>query len=162
MRVIYRPETAQTWASLLNQQAMQSGHGMPGFVGARYQRGAGFGSLFSGLLRTVLPLAKTAGKAIGREALRTGASVASDVLAGQDFGSSLKTHSKASAGRLLKKANNHVSGKSKKRRRQRGHGLGFRRQVRAGVRVGTKRQKSKRRVSCRKRVCRDQLGVYVS
>ena len=38
--------------------ARQVGGALPYFTGARVQRGHGFGSLFSGLLRTVAPLIK--------------------------------------------------------------------------------------------------------
>ena len=56
--------------------ARQVGGALPYFTGARVQRGHGFGSLFSGLLRTVAPLIKrgagdvVAGKNVKKAAKR--------------------------------------------------------------------------------------------
>ena len=47
----------------------QVGGALPYFTGARVQRGHGFGSLFSGLLRTVAPLIKRGAVALGKRAL---------------------------------------------------------------------------------------------
>ena len=44
----------------------------------------GFGSLFSGLLRTVAPLIKRGAVALGKRALTTGAQIAGDVVAGKN------------------------------------------------------------------------------
>ena len=52
--------------------ARQVGGALPYFTGARVQRGHGFGSLFSGLLRTVAPLIKRGAVALGKRALATG------------------------------------------------------------------------------------------
>ena len=46
--------------------ARQVGGALPYFTGARVQRGHGFGSLFSGLLRTVAPLIKRGAVALGK------------------------------------------------------------------------------------------------
>ena len=53
--------------------ARQVGGALPYFTGARVQRGHGFGSLFSGLLRTVAPLIKRGAVALGKRVLATGA-----------------------------------------------------------------------------------------
>ena len=45
--------------------ARQVGGALPYFTGARVQRGHGFRSLFSGLLRTVAPLIKRGAVALG-------------------------------------------------------------------------------------------------
>ena len=49
----------------------------------RVQRGHGFGSLFSGLLRTVSPLIRRGAVALGKRALTTGTQIAGDVVAGK-------------------------------------------------------------------------------
>ena len=64
--------------------ARQVGGALPYFTGARVQRGHGFGSLFSGLLRTVAPLIKRGAVALGKRALATGAQIAGDVAAGKN------------------------------------------------------------------------------
>ena len=56
--------------------ARQVGGALPYFSGARVQRGHGFGSLFSGLLRSVAPLIRRGALALGKRALTTGAHIA--------------------------------------------------------------------------------------
>ena len=75
----------------------QVGGALPYFTGARVQRGHGFGSLFSGLLRSVAPLIKRGALALGKRALTTGAQIAGDVVSGQN----IKKATKRRAGRAL-------------------------------------------------------------
>lgn len=50
------------------------------FIGAPHQRGhGGIGSFLAGLFRRVLPLLSRGAKAVGKEALRTGMNIVSDV-----------------------------------------------------------------------------------
>ena len=58
----------------------QAGSGLAGFQGTRYQRGAGLGSMFSGLLRAAAPLLKSGAKKIGKTLLREGMDMASNFL----------------------------------------------------------------------------------
>ena len=60
----------------------------------------GFGSLFSGLLRSVSPLIRLGAVAMGKRALTTGAQIASDVVAGQNVKKAAKRKATA-AGRDL-------------------------------------------------------------
>jgi hypothetical protein len=64
----------------------QAGGSLPVFQGARGQRGHGFGSVLSGLFRSALPMLKR----IGKQALTTGAYIASDMLGGKKFDESAK------------------------------------------------------------------------
>ena len=80
--------------------ARQLGGALPYFTGARVQRGHGFGSLFSGLLRTVAPLIKRGAVALGKRALATGAQIAGDVVAGKNVKKAAKRRATA-AGRNL-------------------------------------------------------------
>jgi hypothetical protein len=58
----------------------QAGNGMNVFRGSRYQRGhGGIGSFLKGLLRMAMPLFKSGARAVGREALRTGANILGDI-----------------------------------------------------------------------------------
>jgi len=70
----------------------QTGGGdMPVFVGARYQRGHGLGSILSGLFRRVLPFLKANAKNFATSLLKTGVDVAEDVFdGGKKFTESLK------------------------------------------------------------------------
>ncbi len=140
MRKPYVPVSDEAWLSYYQNQTKQRGSG---FVGTAYQRGAGVGSIFSGLFRALLPLAKSAGKAIGKQALRSGAEIASDVLAGQSLKQSTKRRSKAAAGKLLAQAQKRIQG---------GRGLGIK---------GTKsRSRTISRKTTRKKKVTDQLGAY--
>ena len=70
----------------------QSGSGgMPVYVGARFQRGHGLGSILSGLFRRVLPFLKANVKNFATTALRTGVDIAEDVFDNnKKLGESLK------------------------------------------------------------------------
>ena len=80
--------------------ARQVGGALPYFTGARVQRGHGFGSLFSGLLRTVAPLIRRGAVALGKRALTTGAQIAGDVVAGKNVKKAAKRRATA-AGRNM-------------------------------------------------------------
>ncbi len=96
------------------------------FVGYRFQRGGlAFGSLISGVFKKLLPVLKSAGKSLGKEALKTGMNVASDILQGNNVADSFETRGKQAAAHLLKKGNRALTGR-KRRRQQKGSGLGRR------------------------------------
>ena len=65
----------------------QAGGAMPVFQGSRGQRGHGFGSVLSGLFRSAVPMLKR----IGKQALTTGAYIASDMLGGKKFDESARS-----------------------------------------------------------------------
>ena len=78
----------------------QVGGALPYFTGARVQRGHVFGSLFSGLLRSVTPLIRRGAVSLGKRALTTGAQIAGDVVAGENTKKAAKRRATA-AGRDL-------------------------------------------------------------
>ena len=59
----------------------QAGGSLPVFQGSRGQRGHGFRSVLSGLFKSAMPMLKR----IGKQALTTGAYIASDMLGGKKF-----------------------------------------------------------------------------
>jgi len=70
----------------LNEEyySRQNGGEIPVFVGRRFQRGHGLGSILGGLFRRlVLPFFKAHGKHILANTLKTGMEVADDVLEGK-------------------------------------------------------------------------------
>ena len=94
---------AQHWPIQVNYDdyyVRQVGEALPYFTGARVQRGHCFGSLFSGLLRSVAPLIKLGALALGKRALTTGAQIAGDMVAGQNIKKATKRRATA-AGRAL-------------------------------------------------------------
>ncbi len=58
MRVQYTPVSEKQWLDHIQKGA--------GFKGVPYQRGTGLGSVFRSLFRAILPIAKGAGKAVGK------------------------------------------------------------------------------------------------
>ena len=136
-------------------QTGQKGGSLAGFSGVRYQRGAGLGSLFRGLFRTILPVVKSVGKTVGRQALATGAQVASDVLDGRNVGQSIKQRGRQGAAVLLKKGAQKLKKKTQKKKQkkktQKGRGLGYR---------PKKKKKQGKPLSLTKRKRTDQLGSY--
>ena len=61
------------------------------FVGRKFQRGHGLGSILGGFFRRlVLPFLKTNAKSMLRNVAKTGVGVASDVIDGQSFANSVK------------------------------------------------------------------------
>jgi hypothetical protein len=132
-------------------QAMQSG---AGFVGMPYQRGAGLGSFFRGVFRALLPMAKSAGKTLGRQALSTGAQIASDVVAGDTIKVAAKRRGKQATKKLLKRAVKKIqTGGRRKKRRKTGVKRKTTRKRKTPVRRKKPGTKKRRKVS-------DQLGFY--
>ena len=85
-----------------------------GFHGSPYQRGAGLGNIFRNIFRFILPIAKSAGQTVGKQMLKTGADIATDVLAGKEFKDTIKVRGKEAAADLLDKASNKMKGGRKK------------------------------------------------
>lgn len=104
MRVTYNPDAETFWDNYYLGQAKQSGHGLASFQGMPYQRGAGIGSLFRSLFRLIVPIGKSAAKAIGKEALSAGANIAGDFVKGRSFKESAAEHGKKAAANLAQKA----------------------------------------------------------
>ncbi|MEJ2259659.1 MAG: hypothetical protein P8X78_03990 [Nitrosopumilaceae archaeon] len=125
------------WEAVLDGQS--GGAPLSVFIGKRYQRGAGLGSLFSSLFHFILPIAKTVGAKVGRQALRTGARIAADVAEGRDIKEAAIEHAKQGVEELV----------------QKGKGLGKRPAVKSikGGRPVTKRRKKTKK--------KDAFGFYL-
>ena len=159
MRALYVPMSDNAWAQYYAAQASQAG---AGFQGQQFQRGAGLGSIFRGIFRALLPIAKSAGKVVGRQALKTGALIANDVVSGTSIKAAAKRRGRQGAARILKRAS---------RKLQTGKGLGRRprkrrtpARKRTAKRTTIKRKKRKapatKRRRGKKRKVSDQLGFY--
>lgn len=85
----YRAENSR---QIYNDHYNQSGRGMNVFHGQQIQKGYGIGSIFSGLMKTALPMIKRGALALGKTALDTGLKVARDRLNGQSMRQSAKNH----------------------------------------------------------------------
>lgn len=75
----------------------QNGNGLSVHKGVLQRGGASIGGLFKGLLKSAMPVVKSAGKSL----LKTGLNVASDVLSGKNFKQSAKKRFKGAAGDIL-------------------------------------------------------------
>ena len=117
MRQQFNPENFNVWLDYYSDQASQVGYGLPGFKGFHYHRGAGLGSFFRSLFRMAVPLLRSAATNVGKQALATGAHVATDLVHGRPFLQALEEHGKEGTTNLLKKASNAL---------QKGQGLGYR------------------------------------
>lgn len=109
------------------------------FTGLQYQRGAGLGNIFRGIISMAKPLigpvAKRAVSKVARTGLETALNVAQDALQGQNVGQSLKQRATEAGADLLSAARSRLrnGGSSRRRRprkgkqrRQIGRGLGMR------------------------------------
>jgi len=101
----------------------QVGGLMPVFVGSKHQRGHGLGSVLGGIFRRFfIPLFKNHGKALARDALRTGVNVVEDVLNGRTLKDSVKRRVlegiKRSAQSLIRQSGSGVRPKRRKRSRK--------------------------------------------
>jgi hypothetical protein len=142
MRVFYEPEQVQFWTQVLLQEAAQTGSGLPGFSGLRFQRGAGLGSFLSGLFRLALPIVKSAGKAIGKQTLASGVAALNDIVSGSDPKHALQSRGREALGNLLSSAGNTIKDQS-------GSGVGI--LIRKRKRSTVRKTKTKRSSTAHKR-----------
>ena len=105
----------------------QSGSGVPIFHGYRGQRGHGLGSILSGFFRSAMPILRRGLSFFGKEALRTGAKIATDVADGQSLGDSAKRRVSERINEVIPGLINQ-SGSGKQRRRIRSKRVTFKRQ----------------------------------
>jgi hypothetical protein len=82
----------------------QAGKGYPVYVGTRYQRGHGLGSIFESLFKSAVTLLKRGATTLGREALKTGLYLVSDVMEGKNVTQAAKSRLKSTGQSLLQKA----------------------------------------------------------
>ena len=136
MRQQFNPENFNVWLDYYTDQASQVGYGMTGFKGFPYHRGAGLGSFFRSLFRMAVPLIRSAASNVGKQALATGAHVASDMVQGKPFIQALEEHGKEGAAQLISKAG---------RALQKGQGLGTRPKSIKGVSTDVFTLKAKKR-----------------
>ena len=126
MDIYSNSDLGVNWDNFFRSAIVQSGHGV--FEGYPYQRGFGnrnlrghgLGNIFRSLFRIFSPIAKRVGKAVGRQALRTGAEIATDVVSGENLKHSFKKRGKAGVQNLINKASSKLSGQGLGTRRRRG------------------------------------------
>lgn len=87
----------------------QAGHGLPAFQGVRIQRGHGIGNMFSGLLKSAMPLIKKGSKALGKQVLSTGLDIANDLLSGENIRTSTERRLKEAGRNIMNQARGRIS-----------------------------------------------------
>lgn len=108
--------------SFEDHYVQQTGNGLNFYRGEALQKGYGFGSFFRTLFRAAVPLLKSGASSVGKEILRSGLNVMSDVSQGNNFKESARKHIKA-AGHVLtdkatKKIKNMIGSGHKKRNKR--------------------------------------------
>jgi hypothetical protein len=95
----------------------QTGGALPVFVGARMQRGFGrfwtqsgngLGGILRKLFRSAVPFLICGGKAVGRQALKTGVAIGEDVLSGKNVKTASTNRLREAVGSMTEKAISHA------------------------------------------------------
>lgn len=107
-RVPYDPEQC------IKAHKMHYGTGIPVFRGEFNQQGSGLGNMLAGLARRAIPLLTPIAKTVGKEILKTGGQVLTDVLTGKD---DIKSSAKKRVSNAIVERLNKKSRKSNKRQR---------------------------------------------
>lgn len=78
------------------------------FIGSPYQRGNGIGSFLSGLFRRALPILSSGARAVGKEALRAGVGILSDLSQSMPFNESVRMRSRDVTNNLKRKVDEKI------------------------------------------------------
>ena len=87
----------------------QAGYGLPYYSGRPFMKGYGLGGILSGVLRSVVPMFKSAGKTLLREGIKTGTGILTDALDGRNISASASERLSQSAKQLTQKAANKLT-----------------------------------------------------
>lgn len=151
---MYSYDSPAFWLSYYKQQANQSGHGLDGFHGLPFQRGAGLGSFFKSLFRMAVPVLKGAAvataKRVGRQALTAVGQIASDVTSGQRLNDAVKTRGKQALSKVLHESADAI---------QSGSGLGVRART-LKLKLPIKRMRKTKKTSSKKKRQLTKLDIF--
>ena len=99
----------------------QNGGSLPGFHGARIQRGYGLGSFFKSIARVAIPSVKKGVNALGKKAVETAVNVGQDVLTGKSVKEAVRRRGRQAVNDLAKEGVNNIKrqigGGSKRRQK---------------------------------------------
>ena len=119
----------------------QAGYGLPYYTGTPYMKGYGLGGILSGVLRSVVPMFKSAGKTLLREGLKTGTAILSDTLEGKNIKDAASQRISQSAKQLTHRATRNLVNRFNNTTSQTSSGRKFGEGVGTGGRVNRKRKK---------------------
>ena len=97
------------------------GSGLAHYQGVNFQKGYGLGGFFRRMFRAALPFLVRGGQTLGKEVIRTGTQVVSDVLEGQNLKESAKKRSQDAGKSIARKTIDTLQGmvgKGKYKRRR--------------------------------------------
>jgi hypothetical protein len=112
------PSMQYTTNPYLAYYSGQAGGTLQVFRGSHTQRGYGLGGFFASLFRRALPLLTRGAKVVGKELIRTGVDVASDVLEGADIKEAAKTRFVHTGRKLASGLVSHVRAQTGGRKRK--------------------------------------------
>lgn len=135
MRVTYNPQDSSEFYN--DYYKAQTGFGISVYKGRTVMPGSGIGSLFSGLMRTVMPVIKKNAANVGKKLLSTGVNVLADVAGGKNLKQAAGSRFKATGKDLLGDVRNQIVGE-----RASGGRTGRKRKRTAGG-GGSRRKKAK-------------------
>jgi len=161
MLIPYSELSPTEWVKILSSDYnVQTGGALVGFRGTPFQRGHGLGSIFRSLFRMIMPAARSAGKAVAKQALISGADVAGDLIQGESLKQSVKRRGAAAAENLLNRAKDKITTRKGYTKLQKGSGIGFktkRKVIKRKKQVGFGKRKRKARTKKKKQI-KDFLG----
>lgn len=124
VHIIFDPNTVSLGDSIQFGDGFSYFYGMSPFQrgwgtlsGIPRQRGAGVGAIFQSLWRMLKPMAKRAGKSIGKEGLATGGRILSSLAQGGDFRNTVANETKTGVNNLISKVSKKQKGDGLKRKR---------------------------------------------
>ena len=97
----------------------QTGGWVPVYIGSKYQKGHGLGSVFSGMLKSALPMIKKGAIGLAKTAAEAGLNIAKDGIEGKNIKNSLANNLKLAGSNLLQKSINYVASPRKTNKRKR-------------------------------------------
>ena len=125
------------------------------YRGVPYQRGRGLGGLFRGIWNVAVPILRSIGADVGKEALQSAAQLASDVAQGEDIKQSLKRNTARATRNVLQS----TAKKLDNQQQQVGSGLGKRQRQDELMPINSSTKRNKR-VKQHKALGRDTLGTF--
>ena len=137
MLVPYIPEESADFYDEYYSAQVGGGMSIPVYRGKPIMNGNGIGSIFSGLMRSALPMLKKGVLSAGGRLLKSGANVLSDVASGENIAQSAKSRFSSAGRDILGDAKSEILGQFTS------GGRGRKRKAGGGSRAGVKKRRKK-------------------
>ena len=110
MIVPYSPDDSAAFYEDYYSAQVGEGVSIPVYRGKAVMNGNGIGSIFSGLMRSAMPMLKRGALSAGKKLLSSGVGVLSDVASGKSFSQSAKSRLKSTGMDILGDAKDQILG----------------------------------------------------